>query len=327
MKIRKILAAAGFAALFATAAQAQTCSLAQMASLDMTMLPDGTFAVPVTINGGQHLFRVDTSAIFTTLSDIAAQKLGLKQYAIDRLELYDVNGKMHITYIDADSFKVGNNEAKHFHLMVSPLGPNLPAEVDGRLGPDMLSLFDVELDFAAKKMNLFSQDHCPGKVVYWTKSGYAAVDFHMTSGRLNVTPHIAFQMTLDGRDLTTDLSTESDTTWIRKKSALQIFGLDDNAPGLEHSPTVSEVGPLYRKRFEMLQLGGVAVQHPMIDIVPDQMDSSFKMAHSEKSRDDPIYGEGLKPEDLSLGMNVLSKLHLYIAYKEHKIYATAADAH
>ena len=77
----------------------------------------------------------------------------------------------------------------------------------------------------------------------------------------------------------------------------------------------------------MLQLGGVAVQHPMIDIVPDQMDSSFKMAHSEKSRDDPIYGEEMKPEDLSLGMNVLSKLHLYIAYKEHKIYATAADAH
>jgi hypothetical protein len=28
-----------------------------------------------------------------------------------------------------------------------------------------------------------------------------------------------------------------------------------------------------------------------------------------------------------LGMDVLSKLHLYIAYKERKIYLTAAGAH
>jgi hypothetical protein len=310
----------------ATGARAQTCSLMQMASLDMTVLPNGTFAVPVSINGGQHLFRVDTSAIFTTLVDKAAQKLALKQYPVERLEMYDVGGRMHITYVDADSFKLGNNEAKHFHLMVSPVQQDMPPEVDGRLGPDMLSLFDVELDFAAKKMNLFSQDHCPGKVVYWTRGGYAELPFHQTGGPINVVQHIQFTMTLDGHDILTDLSTESDTTWLRHKAAWQFFDIDENSPGVERSPTLSEVGQIYRKRFELLQLGGVTVQNPMVDIVPDQAENSFKMTHSEKSRDDPVYGTLVRPESLSLGMNVIGKLHLYIAYKEHKIYVTAADA-
>lgn len=306
---------------------AETCSLAQMASLDMTILPDGTFAVPVSINGAQHFFRIDTSAIFTTLTDTAAKKIGLKQYQAEGIEMYDVGGKMHISYVDTDSFKVGNNEAKHFHLMVSPIQQDMPAEIDGRLGPDMLSLFDVELDFAAKKMNLFSQDHCPGKVVYWTRSGYAELPFHQTGGPIKVAQHIQFTMTLDGHDLLTDFSTESDTTWLRRKSAWQFLGVDENSPGVERSPTASEVGRVFRKRFGALQLGGVTVQNPMVDIVPDQIENAFKMAHSEKSRDDPVYGEQMRPESLSLGMNVISKLHTYIAYKERKVYVTGADAH
>ncbi len=51
------------------------------------------------------------------------------------------------------------------------------------------------------------------------------------------------------------------------------------------------------------------------------------MAHSEKSRDDPVYGAHVSLEQLTLGMNVISKLHIYVAYKEHKVYVTAADAH
>lgn len=308
-------------------AGAETCSLAQMASLDMTILPDGTFGVPVSINGTQHLFRVDTSAIFTTLTDGAAQKLGLKRYQADGMEMYDVGGMMHIAYVDSDSFKVGNNEAKHFHLMVSPVQQDMPAEVEGRLGPDMLSLFDVELDFTAKKVNLFSQDHCPGKVVYWTRGGYAEIPFHQTDGPIKVAVHIQFTMTLDSHDLLTDFSTESDATWLRHKAAWQFLGIDEHSPGVERSRTDSEVGQIYRKRFEALHLGGVTVQNPMVEIVPDQFDNSFRMVHSEKSRDDPIYGKQLRPESLSLGMNVISKLHTYIAYKERKIYVTAADAH
>jgi hypothetical protein len=44
------------------------------------------------------------------------------------------------------------------------------------LGLDILTMFDVELDLAHHKINLFAKDHCPGKVIYWTKNaGVASV--------------------------------------------------------------------------------------------------------------------------------------------------------
>ncbi len=40
--------------------------------------------------------------------------------------------------------------------------------VVGVIGTDLLGKFDVDLDIAHKKLNLFSPDHCKGQVVYWT---------------------------------------------------------------------------------------------------------------------------------------------------------------
>jgi hypothetical protein len=198
---------------------------------------------------------------------------------------------------------------------------------DGVLAGDLLMLFDVEFDFAKRKLNLFSQDHCPGKVVYWTQTGYAEIPFHLANGPISTNDHIDFNMTLDGHELSTDLDTGSSWTWLRRKAASRVFGLEDTSPGMQRDPRSPDDSPLFVKKFGLLELGGVAVKNPDIQIVTDHADDAFRMAHSEKSRDDPVYGARFSLEDLTLGMNVISKLHLYIAYKEHKIFVTAADAH
>jgi len=327
MKIQKILIAAGFAATFGAGAQAQTCSLAQMASLDMTNLPEGRAAVLLSINGTSYQFMVDTAGVFSKISQGVVNQQNLKAIPTN-MELYGVGGKLRISSVNIQSLKIGNNEAKNFHLAVGGFTPPAGSKFDGVLGADLLTLFDVEFDFANRKMNLFSQDHCPGKVVYWTRSGYAALPFHLTSGPLGTgNNHIALTMTLDGHDVTTDLDTGSSFTWLRRQSAAQIFSVDEKAPGVERVAGSSDDSPVYKKQFNLLQIGGVAVQSPQIEIIFDRAGDAFRMEHSEKSRDDPIYGARLDEEDLTLGMNVLSKLRFFVAYKEHKIYVTAADAH
>jgi len=334
MKIQKILAAGGFSALFGMGAQAQTCSLAQMASLDMTIFPDGRFAVPVSVNGTAHEFMVDTSGVYTEISEPAAQKLGLKETETNAT-MYGIGGKVKIYATRVDSFKIGNNEAKGFHLAVNASkefsGEKEPSPgaivIDGLLAPDFLNLFDVELDFSAKKMNLFSQDHCPGKVTYWTRGGFAQLPFHYTGGTIAMVPHIDIEMTLDGQSMTTDLDTGSANSWLRQSAASRIFGIDDKSPGVVKSPLSNDKFPMLRKQFTSLTMDGLTVQNPQIDLIADVEENAFRMDHSEKSRDDPVYGANFSLEPLTLGMNVLSKLHLYIAYKEHKIYATSADAH
>jgi predicted aspartyl protease len=340
MKIQEILAAAVAVALLGTQAQAQTpaCSLALMASLDMTFLPDGRFAVPVSLNGTPHEFMVDTSGVYTEISDEAAQKLGLKEVETG-MAMYGVGGKMKMRAARVDSFKVGNNEAKGFHIAIAKSSTPAPEKepggnsggdvmtVDGLLAPDFLNLFDVELDFAAKKMNLFSQDHCPGKVTYWTRGAYAQLPFHYTSGNIAMVPHINIEMTLDAQSVTTDLDTGSVNSWLRQRAASRLFGIDEKTPGVVRSPLSSDKFPMLRKQFASLTMDGLTVQNPQVDLVADREEDAFRMEHSEKSRDDPIYGSGFNLEPLTLGMNVIGKLHIYIAYKEHKIYVTAADAH
>ena len=324
---------AALAALIAasTPAYAETCSLGLMASLDMTMLPDGRFAVPASINGTSHLLMVDTAGVFTQMTDDAAGKDGLKTTQTG-MEMYGVGGKMNVSAADIASFKIGNIEAKHFHVGIVRTVPQKDEPkgsltIDGLLAPDFLNQFDMELDFAKKKMNSFSQDHCPGKVVYWSQSGYAALPFHYTGGSISALQHINFQMTLDDHQVSTDLDTGSSYSWLRSKAAYRIFGLDEHSPGVGPSPFNDSTIPVLRKQFETLQLGGLAVHNPQIDIIADKTEDAFKQAHSEKSRDDPVYGSTFQMDDFTLGMNVIGKLHLYIAYKEHNIYVTAADTH
>ncbi len=92
-----------------------------------------------------------------------------------------------------------------------------------------------------------------------------------------------------------------------------------------HRPSSSGLS-VYQKKFGVLHLGGVDAPSPTIDVLPDQYENAFRQEHSEKSRDDPIYGTTMPAEELVVGTDVLSKLHVFIAYKEHKIYLTAADA-
>ncbi len=117
MIIRQFAAAAALFAALIGQASAQTCSLAQMASLDMTVLPDGRVTVPVSINGQTFPFLVDTAGVFSEISEGAAQKLNLKETDAG-VEMYGVGGKLRVTSAMVASFKVGNNEAKNFHIGV-----------------------------------------------------------------------------------------------------------------------------------------------------------------------------------------------------------------
>jgi len=333
MTIRNVAAAAALAMALCGAAKAETCNLGLMASLDMTMLPDGRFTVPVSVNGSPQTFMVDTSSIYTEMASEPAHKLGLKDAPVD-VSLYGANGKARLTAATVD-LKLGGIDAKDFHIAVEasrgdtaqPSDSKTGIDVVGLLAPDLLSQFDIELDFVAKKLNLFSQDHCPGKVVYWTRGGYAELPFRFTSHSIYAVPKITLDMTLDGHAITAQVDTGSSGSWLRKQTSVQVFGLDENSQGVTKSPFARDDYPVLRKQFAALSIGGLTVQNPVVDISPPKEDEAFRMEHSEKSRDDPIYGEYLVVTDFKLGMNVLSKLHSYIAYKERKIYITPAQQH
>src|SRR5262249_33300741 len=135
------------AALVPAAASAQTpwpeeCKLHRIASLPMTWVGD-RITIPVSVNGTEEHFLVDTGGYVTSITQDAAASLKLEAHNIMMNRMADVGGKEASQYVWADSFKLGSMEAKKFDLMVELT--KVP-RVDGTLAPDLLRNFDLDFD-------------------------------------------------------------------------------------------------------------------------------------------------------------------------------------
>jgi predicted aspartyl protease len=287
------------------ASQAPTnCNVGRIASLDMTMLPDGEIAVPVTINDQEMKLIVDTGDIYSGIGEESADALHLKRGNTGQAFTFLGNLPAY-QYVEAHSFKLGPMSGDDLRLLVVPSQMMRP-NVDGLLGPNVLKGFDVEFDFAHGKFNIFSQNHCPHAVVYWTKTNYAQVPMHVDDSW-----HISVPVTLNGKSLTAVIDSGADRSTMSLATLKELFGVDEKNPALKQSGTGSINGTarttMYRYPFDTLSLEGVKVQSPDIDIIPAET-------------------YGTQNPQLIIGINVLRQLRLYIAYKEQMLYATPAEA-
>lgn len=280
------------------------CNVGRLASLDMTMLPDGEIAVPVTVNDQDMKLLVDTGDIYSGIGEESADALHLKR-GISAQMFYFLGNVPAYEYVEAHSFKLGPMSGSDMRLLVVPsqmLRPN----VDGLLGPNVMKEFDVEFDFAHAKFNIFSQDHCPHAVVYWTKGSFAQVPMHVDDSW-----HISVPVTLNGKSLTAVIDSGADRSTMSLDTLKDLFGIDEKNSALKQKAAASINGTaktaIYHYSFNTLSLEGVTVQNPDIDIIPAE-----------------TYGKDTP--QLIIGINVLRQLRVYIAYKEQMLYATPAEA-
>ncbi|HLY54506.1 MAG TPA: hypothetical protein VKS60_03045 [Stellaceae bacterium] len=75
--------------------------------------------------------------------------------------------------------------------------------------------------------------------------------------------------------------------------------------------------PFWKFPFNALKLNGVTIRNPAIVISP---------IVGANRTDIGTHIKDALPYDMLLGMNLLSKFHLYIAYREEMIYYTLAAA-
>jgi predicted aspartyl protease len=288
----------------ADAPQAPSCVLQELSSLDMSTDPDGRIAVPASVNGRPVRLIVDTGDIYATLASDIADELKLeRRSAPTRMIL--VGNVMMGTQVDVDAFQLGRQQAKDFHFIVMPSGI-MPANDDGLLGGSVFSNYDIEFDFARAKFKIFSQDHCPGQVVYWTKSAYGAVAMHLDEAW-----HITVPVTLNGKVVTAVVDSGAANSVMPLEVAKDVLGIDISDPAMKKIGIRSiNGGPavqVYRYPFSTLTLQDVTVNNPEIDLVPQA--AFFRRGGPQ----------------LLLGIGVLRQLHIYVAYGEQVLYVTPAE--
>jgi len=77
----------------------------------------------------------------------------------------------------------------------------------------------------------------------------------------------------------------------------------------------------YKHAFSSIAFEGLTVTNPKISVVVDRMAKSLTTNSIRGSLQDP-YSRASDP--FIIGMNVLKKLHVYVAYGEKKLYITPA---
>jgi predicted aspartyl protease len=315
-----------FTALLALAAGTAHAECAKplslVTSIDMTPVKETrAILVPVTLNGKQKQFLVDTGGAMTEMSPDVADELALPRQTT-AIQLFDVSGRMSNQYVHAD-FGIGTLNAKDMVLMLSPAGQDFEGTpIAGLLAPDILKHYDVDIDFGSGKFNLISQDHCDGKVIYWQADAVAVVPMKvMASG------HILLPVLVNGKEVTALLDTGAWNTTLSQAVAEQLFGLKMGSPDTPATGTLAtrSAASTYHHVFDTLGFEGIAVSHTDIDIIPD-FGKQIERENATPETGSHLAGRRTDEtqEAMLLGMNILRHFHIYIAYKEDRVYITPA---
>ena len=298
-----LTAAALLAGMVAPAAaqDAADCPLKVYARIEMIDLDNGLVAIPVKLEEHELYFLLDSGGFINTISQSAVDELKLTPLPA-AAKVYGVGLTMD-SYVIPKSFSIGPMSGNDMHFYVEPL--TVPG-LAGALGPDTMRNFDVDFDFAGGKFSIFSPDHCPGKVVYWTKDPpISALPMEVDRNG-----HVRLAAKLDGKDMTAVLDTGSVTSVMSMSAAHQFLGLDENSPGMRE--IYRNINGARRKihvyPFQSVSIADITIPNPPILILQDE-------------------DMGRLGTDLILGMNALRQMHIYIAYQENKVYLTPAAAH
>jgi len=300
------------------ASGAEDCNLKRLGSVDLTTVND-RIAVSVAVNGHPARMLLDVSDIATTIGSQYAQPLGLKVRLLRSGATVNF-GPTRITQSAAlTSFAVGSVQfsSAEFFLFPSNHTPSADDEpLIGQLGMDVLGNLDFELDFANNKLNFYSHDHCPGRVVYWTNAYSSAP---MTRGPLG---NYYFPIELEGKMVEASISTTSPGTSLPTEVTRRLYGFDEKSPGIE-TETGAAGNAVAHYRAMALTGSGLTVKNARIELRTVPPGSHCSLRTMGPARYEGCTG-GEPP--LLLGLNVARHLHLYFATKEHVLYFSDAAA-
>jgi hypothetical protein len=313
----RIVAAATMltAVLLPGAAEAADCGALKIVDrIQMERTPANVDLIPVTLNGQAKKFIFSSSDFGTNISKKSVTDLGLHPIANSRLQTIQLGGNRTNEDVTLKQFQFGHMLATDVFMNVSP-----DSSTDGTIALDVLRANDIDVDFGTDIMNMFSTDHCPGQIVYWKAPAVVAAPIIWAD-----TFSMRVRAMMDGHEVIAEIATGTPDTIIYSDRAQSFYNLNPGDPGMEEKGALSDGEKTYEHVFKSLVFGGtVTVNNPHVIVWPRLSARTFDHA--------PLVGDRAKSErdlfdvpDMVIGMNVLRKLHMYIAMNENKLYFSDA---
>jgi predicted aspartyl protease len=295
-----LVAALLLSASFTQARADSACHYIEQASLDISPPPQSTVpTVSGEINGKPVKMLLDTGSYGTLVLRAEADRQNLNPERINR-QVQGVGGRTSLFLVKVKDFAIGNAHVKNVRFPVVDALEN--SVLGGIVGADFLMQYDVELDFAEKRVKLFRADHCQDKALaYWDKDA-STVPMKFTPSSTN--PLV--QVTINGVALWALVDTGAPSTVIDLDIARKL-GFSTEAPGVTTGGKArgigSETRTLWHMTFDSFAIGDELIQRPRLGVM-----------------DNPDDYRGRKEHHVILGRDFLRSHHVLLAQSQMLMY-------
>jgi len=290
-------------------AQAQTCQLKEFASVPADFR-SGLILMDVSVNDQPARLVVDTGAGASMLDPAFVARLGLPMIDTGTLG-FGLTGRGLSGATKVAALKLGNAVSRNAEFGIAHIGGDgHDGAPVGLFAADYLANYDVEIDPAGGRLKLFSQDHCPGKVVYWAKE-YFRLPVSLTPDR-----RLDVALEIDGKKLRGLIDTGAQTMSLRLAVARRLFDIDPAAEGLKHGKAIGADATQidsFPHVFDSVIFGGITLRNTSVQILDMDVQRGAR------------FGGRPEQEDVIIGMSLLRKLHAFIDYGEPALYFTLPE--
>lgn len=254
--------------------------------------------VTLVANGSPLTLLLDTGAEWTILTPAAAKRVGAQtpRVEFDR-QIRGLSGSLATNEVELRSFTAGNVAIPWRRVRVASL--NMPSvfsgPLDGVLGADTLSSFDIDLDLPHHRMVFYGKQSCPSAAPAWAEP-YATI-----AARRTFSDHLSFLAQLDGRQIDTFIDTGAQLSVLSSRAALTL-GVSETALARDRATVTlgatAERLTSHLHRFSRMEVGGEVVRNPAL-VVADV---------------------SLKDADLVLGVDFLASRRIWLSYGSQQIF-------
>src|SRR5580704_3307441 len=239
------------------------CGTIRLAETAVAML-DNQPIVKVFANSATVLLLLDTGAEATVLTPAAAQRIGAQARVMGR-QMHGITRDIPAGELELRSFTIGGVEVPRKRVRVAPIEivNALSGPLDGVLGTDTLSSFDIDLDLPRRRMTLYQEQSCAIASPAWAQP-YARI----AAGR-SPRNRLYFSVQLDGRRISALFDTGAQFSVLSTRTALAL-GVSEGV--LARDPAVMVRGAdgeqlsAHAHRFFRLEVDGEVIRNAEIDV-------------------------------------------------------------
>ncbi|HXC91837.1 MAG TPA: retropepsin-like aspartic protease [Stellaceae bacterium] len=277
-------------------AHAEDCRPVRL--VELPVVPLGNIpTVTLRVNGSPVSFLFDTGAERTILSAATAKRLRLDAHYEYERRMRSIGSAMASGDARLASLGSGGLAMTDFRVLVGPVSlPSVAGKpLDGLLGADFFTGFEVDLDLARRRIILYEPPPCPIDAPDWS------APYDTIEANRSLHDRLFFPIRLDGHSLAALIDTGAQLTTLDTEAAAAI-GVTEAV--LARDPVITLRGAAaeevrsHAHRFAGLQIDGESLR-----------DQTIMVARL-----------GLQDADLVLGADFLRWQRVWLSYRSHLIF-------